>query len=159
MACWAAVIIQLTSYKRSVARRVIVLLTSETVVDACIYTKIIKHVKICYYILLSMGFVEIKIIIRGKKKIIVQEICKMFIMLYLKVIAFEYALNALANESLKRWQFVIYKTACYSIRQRNTTFLVLLVYFVFFWAIRLIWIVNPDCFNSNLEKIFNALSV
>ena len=40
---------------------------------------------------------------------------------------------------------MIYKTACYSIRQRSTTFLVLLVYFVFFWAIRLIWIVNPDC--------------
>ena len=26
--------------------------------------------------------------------------------------------------------------------------------FVSFWAIRLIWIVNPDCFDSNLKRTF-----
>ena len=48
-----------TNCKRSVARRVRVLLTPETVDDACIYIKIIKHVRICYYIFyLSMLLVE-----------------------------------------------------------------------------------------------------
>ena len=40
-----------TSCKRSVARRVRVLLTPETIDDACIYIKIIKDVKICRKIL------------------------------------------------------------------------------------------------------------
>ena len=49
-----------TSCKRSVARRVRVLLTPEKVVTMpCIQLfKIIKHVKICYYIFLSMILVE-----------------------------------------------------------------------------------------------------
>ena len=51
-------IIKNTSCKRSVACRVSVAYAWNSSYDACIYFKVIKHVKICYYIFLSMILVE-----------------------------------------------------------------------------------------------------
>ena len=54
------------------------------------------HVKICYYIYFKHEISRKKI--KGKKKIIVQESCQLFVVLYLYLIAFEYVL--IAKESL-----------------------------------------------------------
>ena len=48
--------------------------------------------------ILSMKLVEKKI--KGKKKIIVQESCQLFVVLYLYLVAFEHVL--IAKESLKK---------------------------------------------------------
>ena len=63
-----------------------------------------------------MKLVEKKI--KEKKKISIQKSCQMFVILYLYLIAFELCVNS-ERILTKRRHFMIFRTACNSIKQRS----------------------------------------